>query len=66
MKDPKELQKELDFLKSYIGIVLWVEMLEYYDKNLLSGDNESRSREKITHLKLAMKQAESISMKLRT
>ena len=63
-KKTEEAKKMLDDLKTYIGIVLGVEMLEYYDKNFLSGNNESRTREKIVHLKLAMKQVDNIGAKL--
>ena len=64
MEKTEEAKKMLDDLKTCIGIVLGVEMLEYYDKNFLSGDNEDRTREKIAHLKLAMKQVDNIGAKL--
>jgi hypothetical protein len=41
-------------LESLIRQVLAIEILEYEDKNHLSGDNESRSRKKILLLSNAM------------
>jgi hypothetical protein len=43
-------------LESLIRQVLAIEMLEYEDKNHLSGDNESCSRKKISLLSNAMEQ----------
>jgi len=59
-----DLERELSFLKSYVGVVYGIETLEYYDKNFLSGDNESRCKQKIEHLNLALKKIDEISKKL--
>ena len=34
---------KIDEMKSRLGELAGVELLEYHDKNLLSGDNKSRS-----------------------
>lgn len=56
-----DLERELSFLKSYVGVVYGIEILEYYDKNYLSYDNEKNCKEKIEHLNLALKKIDEIS-----
>ena len=38
-----KMQKPIDYLKAELDKLYAVELLEYHDKNLLSGDNKSRS-----------------------
>jgi len=59
-----ELERDISFLKTYVATVQGIEILEYYDSNFLSGNNESRSKEKIEHLNLALKKIDEISEKL--
>lgn len=59
-----ELEHDISFLKTYIAIVQGIEILEYYDSDFLSGNNESRYKEKIEHLNLALKKIDEISKKL--
>lgn len=59
-----ELERDISFLKTYVAIVQGIEILEYYDSNFLSGNNESRCKEKIEHLNLALKKIDEISKKL--
>lgn len=59
-----ELERDISFLKTYVAIVHGIEILEYYDSNFLSGNNESRCKEKIEHLNLALKKIDEISKKL--
>ena len=49
-----DIKRELEFIKTYVGTVLGVETLEFYDGNLLSGDIASRSKEKIVLLQNAI------------
>jgi hypothetical protein len=59
-----DLERELSFLKSYVGVVYGIEILEYYDKNFLSGDNASRGKEKIEYLSQSLEKIDQISKKL--
>lgn len=47
----KELQKKIDYLRSELQQIQAVEVLEYHNKNKLSGDNKSRSVERQSDLK---------------
>lgn len=59
-----ELEKEISSLKSYVATVQGIVMLEYYDSNHLSGNPESRGKQKIEHLNLALKQIDKVSKML--
>jgi hypothetical protein len=59
-----EIERDLSFLKTYIAIVQGIAILEYYDSNFLAGNNETRGKEKIEHLNLALKKIDEISKKL--
>jgi hypothetical protein len=54
LKNKYKGEIKMSELESLIRQVLAIEILEYEDKNHLSGDNESRSRKKILLLSNAM------------
>lgn len=45
----------MNYVISLLNQILAIEKLEYYNKNHLSGDNESRSRKKIEMLEEVLK-----------
>ncbi len=59
-----DLERDLRFLKSYVGTLMGIQMLEYYDKNFLSGSSERRNREQIELLNTSLKKIDEISKKL--
>ena len=55
----KPEKSKVDILKSYLTIVLAIEMLEYEDKNYLRYSNKQNSEEKIVLLKSALAELET-------
>ncbi len=53
-------KKKLKLLKDELEIMYAIELLEYHNKNYLSGDNKSRSEERQEQLKRAIKLADEI------
>ena len=49
------MEKKLEYLKAELEKMYAVELLEYHDKNHLSGDNKSRCEKKQEQLQYAMK-----------
>jgi len=59
-----DLEKEMSVLKSDIATVQGIIILEYYDSNFLSGNPETRGKEKIEYLNSALKKIDKISRML--
>jgi hypothetical protein len=58
--EQRDIKRTLEFVKTYIGTVLGIETLEYYDGNFLSGDLASRSRSKMELLELSVKEISDV------
>ncbi len=56
----KDLKKKIEWLRSELEQMHAVEVLEYHNKNKLSGDNESRNRERQSDLKDCMRLVDEI------
>ena len=54
------MRKKIEYLKAELEKMYAVELLEYHDKNHLSGDNKSRSEKRQEQLKYAMHLTEEI------
>ena len=55
------MKKKLECLKAELEKMYAVELLEYHDKNHLSGDNKSRCEKKQEQLKYSMKLTDEIT-----
>lgn len=55
------MEKKLEYLKAELEKMYAVELLEYHDKNHLTGDNKSRSETRQEQLQYAMKLADEIT-----
>ena len=58
------MQKPIDYLKAELDKLYAIELLEYHDKNLLSGDNKSRSEARQEHLLYCRGLAKEIGLEL--
>ena len=55
------MKKKLEYLKSELEKMYAVELLEYHDKNHLTGDNKSRCETRQEQLKYSMKLVQEIN-----
>ena len=60
----KEIERTLSFMKNDIATIYGIEILEYYDKNYLNGDNATRGKNKIEILNSILKQIDNLSKQL--
>lgn len=59
LKNPCKMDKK-EFIKTELEKMLAIETLEYYDKNLLSGDNKTRSEDRIKTLNILINTIKTI------
>lgn len=57
------MDKEIEILRGHLQTLHAIELLEYHDKNFLSGDNKGRSEGKQALILLALKQTNLIEDK---